>query len=355
MLAKRDPRKTARNKRIKAMSEQLRLWLDEVIEDTGLRDENELNATIGHKTGLVIDLKHEVINSPDHYVALWMEGFSEHLEQGKPGGFETFYAIARKSSIFRQYLTLFLQRSYLKHYEELCKRRPSVEQAEVWMGQNKSDYGLLVTPRFKQGAWENDKSEIRHFKPRYWTIGHVLTSGIVVPSSLEIKEFTSVDDYLWFFEHVLVRDAGSSYQNAIASMYSAFVRSSADPLSVPLLLPELRYSGRAAKHEHRLDFCIIDPDTLDKVGFELSPWSSHGQLATKGRTGVAINAEAQENFEKEMKKLKKYFKKHGIYALVYTDTDLANIAGVFTDIAERLDAVGPTKQLSFAQMDDFFL
>lgn len=337
------------------MKEQLRLWLDDVLEDTGLRNEGELNAMIGHKTGLVIDLKNEVINSPDHYVALWMEGFKELLEKGAPGGFESFYALAKKSSVLRRYLTLFLQRSYLNHYQELCKRRPSVEEAEVWMGQNKSDYGLLVTPRFKRGAWENDQSEIRHFKPRYWTIGHVLKAGIVVPSSPEIKEFATIDEYLWFFEHVLVRDAGSSYQTAIASMYSDFVRSAADPLDVPLLLPELRYSGRATKHEHRLDFCLIDPDTLDKIGFELSPWSSHGLLATRGKTGAAINAQAKGNFEKEMKKLKKYFRKHGIYALVYTDSDLANIEGVFADIAERLDAVGPEKQLSFTQMDDFFM
>ena len=74
-MAKRDPRKTARNKMIEAMQTDLRAILPKVLEETGFDDERTLNATIGHKTNFVIDLKNEVINSPEHYVALWTEGF----------------------------------------------------------------------------------------------------------------------------------------------------------------------------------------------------------------------------------------------------------------------------------------
>lgn len=71
-MAKRDPRKTARNKLIEAMKADLRAMLPGVLKETGLRDEKSLNATIGHKTDFCIDLKNEIINSPEHYVLLWM-------------------------------------------------------------------------------------------------------------------------------------------------------------------------------------------------------------------------------------------------------------------------------------------
>ena len=355
-MAKRDPLKTARNKLVTSMKIQLRELLPQVLEESGFRDEKELNAVIGSKTDYVIDLKHAVILATDQFDSLWMAGFNKQLEEeGAAYGFGDFYKTAKKSKAFRRYLHIFLRRSYLKHYEELHKARPQVEDAEIWMGQNNAEYGLLVTPRFVDARWENDKSHIRRFKPRYWTIGHVLESGLVVPDRDEKMTFADADEYLRFFEHVLVRHSASSYQRTIARKYSQHVREAADSHNVPLLIPELRYNGRAARHEYRLDFCIIDPSTLDKVGFELSPWSSHGRLAnTKRRTVKSVNDEAQANFEKDMRKLKKYFQKHGIYALVYTDTDLADPETVFADIAKYLATSGPAAQYSFAEIDEFF-
>lgn len=78
------------------------------------------------------------------------------------------------------------------------------------------------------------------------------------------------------------------------------------------------------------------------------------KLKTKGKTGADINAEAKANFEKEMKKLKRFFKKHGIFALVYTDSDLAHPESVLSDIRHHLEAAEPTKQLIFDQIDEFF-
>lgn len=39
----------------------------------------------------------------------------------------------------------------------------------------------MITPRFKNGNWENDVSEIRHFRQDYFTIGHILETGLVIP------------------------------------------------------------------------------------------------------------------------------------------------------------------------------
>jgi hypothetical protein len=87
-MAKRDPHKTARNKMILAMKDQLRTILPDVRKQTGIATEASLNAIIGSKTDEFIDLKNEIINSPEEYVVLWMEGFKNHLSTTK---FRTSY------------------------------------------------------------------------------------------------------------------------------------------------------------------------------------------------------------------------------------------------------------------------
>ena len=355
-MAKRDPNKTARNKRVAAMKKRLRALLPDVLAETGLPNEASLNAKISSKADEFIDLKNEVITSPEHYASLYLDGFENSLSTtGYLTAYDELYDTLKRSKAAQEYLLLFLERSYLKHYDELSKRRPKVDEAAIWIGQNAADYGLLVTPRFANGDWENDKSEIRHFRPGYWSIGHVVETGLVIPGKDKRMRFSDVDAYLDFFENVIVRHSKSKYQVELADRYAAYVRAAVDPLAVPLLIPELRYKGRALQHRYRLDFCVIDPHTMQKTGFELSPWSSHGELTgTKGKTQKAINADAQANFEKEMKKHKDYYRKHGIFALIYTDADLANMDLVFADVKECLEPKSVMKQLNFHLLSAFF-
>jgi len=338
------------------MKDRLRVLLPTVLLETGIAGEASLNAIIGGKADEFIDLKNEVITSPEHYASLYLDGFQGSLSTtGFRTGFDDTYDLFNKSKAAQEYLLLFLERSYLKHYDELSKRRPTVEEAAIWIGQNSADYGLLVTPRFANGDWENDRSEIRHFKPQYWTIGHVVHTGLVIPGKNKRMSFTAVDDYLDFFENVIVRHSKSKYQIEIAERYSAYVRTASDPLAVPLLIPELRYEGRAVKHKYRLDFCVIDPVTMQKTGFEISPWSSHGEITgTAGKTQKKINAEASANFDKEMKKHKQYYKNYGIFGLIYTDADLIDMDGVFADIEDCLNPKSVNTQLNFHLLSGFF-
>jgi hypothetical protein len=235
------------------------------------------------------------------------------------------------------------------------KLRPTSEDAAVWIGQNNANYGLLVAPRFNEyaGQWENDESEIRHFQPLYWSIGHVLQTGLVVPGKNERITFGSDEDYLNFFLNVLVRNSGSRHEYEIASMYRDYVLRAADSSRVPLLVPELRFAGLAAAHRYRLDFTVIDPVTLTKLGFELSPWATHGYLSKiKGLSQAEINEMAQSNFEREMRKHKEFFRRHGVFALIYTDADLADVGRVFADISLCLEPETRATQVRFSIIHD---
>lgn len=353
---KRDPIKTARNKKIKELTEELRALLPTVLKETGFKDEASLNAKIGGKADQFIDLKNDIFHSPLDYVNAYLEGFHNHLSTtGWKTSFDELYETLQASDAAQEYFLLFLERSYLKHYEELSKKRPTVAEAEVWIGQNNAEYGLLVTPRFANDDWENDKSEIRHFRPNYWTIGHVLETGLVIPGKDKTKKFADVEEYLEFFEEVLVRQSGSVYQKDLAARYCAYVRDAPDPEKVPLFLPELRYEGRKKKHVYRLDFCIIDGVTMQKTGFELSPWSSHGQLTgTKTKAVKQVNAEASANFDKEMAKHKAYFKKHGIFAVIFTDADLKDMDKVWDYIVDFLEPKKVMTQMNLHLRNSFF-
>ncbi len=342
------------------MTTDLRAKLPQVLKETGFSSEASLNAKIGGKAAEFIDLHHAVILSPDQYVTFYMKGFMAGMTAAGhpyPNSHRENYDRLKSSPAAQEYFMLFLKRSYLKHFEELSRKRPLLAESEIWIGQNKADYGLLITPRYNKSSceWSNDRSEIRHFPKLYWTIGHVLQTGLVVDGDEDPVKFGTVGDYLTFFKNVLVRASGSPYEQGIAKRYIEFVKAAHDPESVPLLIPEYRFEGKSKKHKYRLDFCIIDPFTMQKVGYELSPWSTHGYLSKlAGLTQAKINEMAKDNFEREMSKHKSFFKKHGIYALIYTDKDLSDLDALFDEFRQYLEPVDEVVQLDFHLLDKFF-
>lgn len=159
-----------------------------------------------------------------------------------------------------------------------------------------------------------------------------MKTGLVIPNTDRTKIFKNLDELLSFYINELVRSAGSKYQNKIAEYYCEFVKKNDNPEDLLFLFPELRYLGEMKKHQYRLDFAIIDEIRQKKMGFEISPWSSHGQLSKiKTKTQKAVNEEAKNNFSKEMRKVKDYFTKYSITLLTYTDEDLINIKWIFNN------------------------
>jgi hypothetical protein len=351
-MAKRDPNKTARNKAIDCLQAQLRTLLPAALAELNYPSEASLNAFIGSKAGDFIDLKNDIIKSPEEYLSKWLAGLKKPLNTGR-GQKMSDCLREPANTAFRKYTELFLRRSFLKHFDELSKSRPRVSEAEYWFGVNDAHYGLFVSPRFARGRWENDKSEIRAFTERYWTIGHVLKTGLCLPGEDRKYNLSDVDAYLNFF-YAQVRLSKSPYQLEVADRYIQFVKKNTAPRDVPLLIPELRYGEDGRKHTYRLDYLIINPFTLDKIGFEFSPWSTHGQLAGKDKTLKVLNEEAKANFEAEMSKVRAYFSKFNIYTLTYTDSNLSNIDAVFSEMKNFLNTEAPPEQLSLNLIHDYF-
>lgn len=355
-MAKRDQNKTARNRMIGSIKLKLRDLLPDVLHETDLATEESLNATLGSKNDEFLDLKNDVIHSQEEFVSRWLTGLRDSALNGGVSAHLWIWKKLKKHKRFREYTVLFLRRSYLKHFEELSKNRPLVEDAEIWIGQENANYGLLVSPRFKAGEWENDKSEIRAFSKAYWTIGHVMATGLVIPRKNKIFRFTDIEQYLLFFQDTLVRNSGSKYEYDIAGHYCDYVRDHDTPELVPLLIPEFRYAGPHKRHIYRLDFMVVNPYTLNRIGFELSPWSTHGYLAKiGGLTQKKINELAADKFAREMRKHRAYFKEHGVVCLIFTDDVLKDTEKLFEDeIRPYLTPERTQVPLSFQIMEEFF-
>lgn len=352
-MAIRDPEKTARNKLISTLTGELKSMLEEVLLDTKATNELSLHAYFATRKAKYIDLKHQVIASPEQYISIFVKGLKSDLLDEGFTLYAQFYENLIQSDVAKKYLYVFLKRTFFREYENITKCRPNVDEAAYWIGQNNADYGLLVSPRYRKGQWENDVSEIRRFRKRYWSIGHVIETGLVIPDRNEIRSFENVEQYLQFFRDI-VRQTGSKYQRDLADLYSEYVIASDEPEKILLLFTELRFQ-KERKHKYRLDFCVIDVESGNKIGFEISPWSSHGHIpSTKTKSQKEINAEAAENFEKEMKKHKDYFLEHGIFTLIFTDTDLKNIQAVFDKIEKYLKPNKLDRQLELQIIAEFF-
>lgn len=351
-----DFEKKAMRKRITEITNELDVLLEEVEPITGW-NKLSINAKLGGKNATFFDIRSEVILSHEQYIAIWIDGLLKYLDSAHNKESSNNYELLKYMQNYdcvKKYVLLFLERLYLRHYDEISKIRPTKEQSTIWIGQNNANYGILVSPRFKNGQWENDGSEIRKFKPKYYTLGHILETGFVIPDEDERIHFGNIDEYLNFFKNVLVRNSGSKYEMEIAKMYIEYVNAQENPEDVPLLIPEYRYKGLDKNHKYRLDFTVINPYTMEKYGFELSPWSSHGYIyGTKNKSQTEINDEAKGNFEKEMAKHKDYYKKHGVYCFIYTDSDLENVSDIFEDIKEFLKPKRAVKKLLVQAMDKF--
>ncbi len=67
-MAKRDPDKSARNRIINNIKDELRSILPGVLKKTGVANEQSLNARIGSKNDEFFDLKNDVINSHVEFI-----------------------------------------------------------------------------------------------------------------------------------------------------------------------------------------------------------------------------------------------------------------------------------------------
>ncbi len=318
----------------------------------GVKDVASFHGTIGSKNNEYVDAIRQVFLSPEQFLAEWKQGALDQAAEWDNKELEKYgrryqnhavHDILRllKDKTIRDYIELFLERNFYKQYGARVRAKPAEALWEVWMGHKNQEYGLLITPRFKGGEWENDVSHIRRVSFDYWTIGHVLSTGFVIPHVESYYKTSNLDDLFQFYKHAFVRAQGSIHSTRFANEYEKYVRSHTDPSSLPFMIPEFRYTGATGPHKYRLDFAILSAVNHKRIGIELSPWSTHGRVIGKkaliksGGT-AAVEKKQIETWEKDTAKRNDYFIKFGITTLTLTDQKLSNISDAFDSVKPYL-------------------
>lgn len=287
---------------------------------------HSLHGTIGGKNNTYVDSVHTEFSDPNDFKAKWIAGFIEYVGTDK-------YSPLRKlmkDKTFRNYTLTFLERNFYRNLMARTRAKPDESLWTIWFGGGKFLWGLIIAPFFTGSIWTNDVSEIRRSNYQYWTVGHVLSTGLIDPENNEHFKFTSLYELLVFYRSILKRVSNSQYEKKVFDLYVEYIQNSEDPFLEPFLIPELRFAGLEVAHEYRLDFTILNAHTMEMLGFEFSPHSSHMAVSKiKDKKQKEVNEELSLKWNKEMTKRNKYFSNFSITTITFTDNDLVDVSQCF--------------------------
>ena len=335
------------------ISERLKGMRDEALRRfeaiNGPSSLHKFHAHIGRNNNTFVDSVRMQFQSSDDFIARWLDGLRVEVLQNREviarrrrfGGMKRTVELIPEmlqDEFLRNYIYLFLERNFYRNFVGRVRAKPEECLWQLWFGPGNLSWGLFISPAHRLGEWTNDKSQMRREPYHYWTIGHVMETGLVVPDSEEPMTFGSVGNFLQFYETVLARVSNSEYEKQISKLYLDHVKQSAPPEGMPLLIPELRYGGKEAKHLYRLDFCVLNPYIMRMVSFEISPASSHMAIAgITSKTQVQLNESLATKWAKESDKRNRYFRDFGISVVTFADPELADIESCFTAIVSALE------------------
>lgn len=301
-----------------------------------------LHNTIGSKNNTFVDsIRTEFIN-PKDFEAQWIKGlcdsYGDRVYEGANGQYQYIILEIMKYPICRKYIHRFLERNFYRNLKERKRYKPSENLWEVWFGSNPLYWGILISPAYRNDIWTNDVSEIRRADYEYWTIGHILETGIVVPNNPKPFQFSDLQAFINFYEQIVMRLSKSEYEKEIMRRYFEYLKIKSDVENTPLLIPEFRFDNDQIVHKYRLDFTILNPFTRQLIGFEISPQSTHMNIkGIRSKTQIQMNEDIKAQWEKEMAKRNEFFKQYGVTTITFTDSNLQNIDDCFDTIKEYLE------------------
>ena len=326
---------------IKVLDQQLLAMRDKVLWRAADVLERE-DVTICSLHGIIGGKNNEYTNVADNqyadfrvFQAAWAAGLLAKYEalpdqykkedNGTTRGIKLFH-----DPVIREYILLFQERNFYKHYQSRIRQKPGSDVWILWFGA-KLIFGLFIAlAQTSEGTYRVDHSEIRKVPYQYWTIGHILmVGGFVNGETGKLYRIKSEDDLLNFYENIIYSSSSSKYEKAIYTRYIDYLKNSSNILGEPFLIPELRYGGLETNHKYRLDFAIFNPYTFEFIGFELSPASTHMAISGAGKTQTEINKELAEKWNKECAKRNEYFAQFGITTITFSDNDLQHIDDCF--------------------------
>lgn len=231
-----------------------------------------LNAYLSMIKDSCVDLKHKMYNGFKDCMDSYLEEFEKNLQ----GLQDSFYKSFVENEVIRKYMIAFLEQNFYNQLNARIRVKPDTNLYEIHMGKNwengkQNIRSLYISPRYRAGRWENDNSEIRRVNFEYYTIGHLLSTGLVIGECNQVKHYARFSDSLCdlYSEEELEED-----EKAFVKCYLDYVASQKETMqNIPLLIPQFRFAGKETKHIYRGDFLILnylDRNNVRKILIELS-------------------------------------------------------------------------------------
>lgn len=225
-----------------------------------------MHAHIGRNNNTFVDSVRTQFAGPDDFIARWLSGLQAKLSEievsgrrqyGRRKHSEEIVYDALQNCTLRVYALKFLERNFYRNFQARIRAKPDDALWSIWFGSGNLFWGLIISPAWRNAEWTKDKSQMRREQYHYWTLGHVLATGLIDSESDRPLKFREPSDFYNFYRSVLKRVSNSSYEKGICDRYLDYIIHSEAPLQEPLLIPEFRYAGKDKKHKHRLDFAIL--------------------------------------------------------------------------------------------------
>lgn len=317
---------------------------------------HKFHGRIGGRNTTLVDSMRLQFTSPDDFVAQWLKGLInkvekiEEVQRQKYNGNiyqnTSTHDLVRlvKNPLIYDYISNFLTRNFYREFVARTRAKPDEILWRLWFGDNRLVWGLVIAPAYRRDCWTNDKSEIRRADYFYWTIGHVMETGLIDPTDEKPLKWSNVGQFIDFYKSVLGRLSHPAYEQGIANRYAEYLRDSSNVYEEPFLIPELRYAGLNKNHKYRLDYAALNSHVMKSTGFELSPASTHSSISgiTK-KTQKELNQELAVQWTKEMHKRNEYFSEFGISVVTFTDEDLQDLNACFSKITRYLSDRAPNR------------
>jgi hypothetical protein len=306
----------------------------------------KFHGRIGNRNTTFVDSMRLQFSDPYDFLSQWVKGLIdkvmsvEEKQRRKYNGHVYQNTSAHellkfvKDSLIRDYIFKFLVRNFYREFIPRTRAKPGEILWQLWFGDNqKLIWGLIIAPAYRDKGWTNDRSEVRRADYSYWTIGHVLKTGLIDPMSKKTVTWSSAEQFIDFYRSVLKRLSNPTYEQGIADRYIEYLQNSPDIDDEPFLIPELRYAGLHKEHKYRLDFAVLNSHVMKSTGFELSPSSTHQSISgIRNKTQAQLNQELAQQWNKEMKKRNEYFASFEIPIVTFTDEDLQDLDQCFATI-----------------------
>lgn len=341
-MSKRDNEYTQELKKLESVVLQKYIQLKRERGETQEYNILSLNSTINSRIICFAKIKELSYTTAEQLLDVYCGELSELKD-------DIIYEFLRDEDCWK-YFEIYIRRYFVRKEKELSRNKPKQKMYELWFGDNYNCYGIMITPVFRysyqhnMNIWENDKSEIRKVDFKYWSVSHILKTGLIDLERNELISFVDIEDLIDFYKRVFFARSKSKYEKMIMIKYFELLRKLTDYDKVAFLIPELRLK-KEEQHKYRLDFTALCTGEVEKyIGFELSPDSTHAFTQNiEQKSSHEIIREEIKRWEKEIGKRNEYYEEFEIHVRTFMEKELQDIDKCFEIIKSYICYEGDKK------------